>query len=81
MNNHIAGIRFLSPGSSVSLTARFPMEIIWCNTEDEASGYAQRQKDFDELIGTLDSEIRLITPTDPEGKWTEDMNSPIQPDR
>ena len=25
-------------------------------------------KDFDDLIRILDSEIRLITPTDPEGK-------------
>ena len=33
----------------------------------EASGYAARPKDFDDLIRILDSEIRLITPTDPEG--------------
>ena len=33
----------------------------------EASGYANRPKDFDDLIRILDSEIRLITPTDPEG--------------
>jgi len=33
----------------------------------DASGYAQRPKDFDELLRILDSEIRLITPTDPEG--------------
>jgi hypothetical protein len=33
----------------------------------EASGYASRPKDFDELLRILDSEIRLITPTDPEG--------------
>src|SRR5262249_23945746 len=31
-----------------------------------ASGYAGRPKDFDDLIRILDSEIRLITPTDPE---------------
>src|SRR5205823_3825129 len=31
----------------------------------EASGYAQHSRDFDELIRILDSEIRLITPTDP----------------
>ena len=41
------------------------------------SGYANRPKDFDELLRILDSEIRLITPTDPEGKdagndsWTQ----------
>ena len=34
----------------------------------EASGYANRPSDFDDLIHILDSEIRLITPTDPEGK-------------
>ena len=32
------------------------------------SGYANRPNDFDDLIRILDSEIRLITPTDPEGK-------------
>ncbi|MGO9113374.1 MAG: protein kinase domain-containing protein, partial [Thermoguttaceae bacterium] len=34
----------------------------------DASGYASRPKDFHELIHILDSEIRLITPTDSEGK-------------
>jgi len=34
----------------------------------EASGYGSHPKDFDDLIRILDSEIRLITPTDPEGK-------------
>ncbi len=34
----------------------------------EASGYGRRPKEFDDLIRILDSEIRLITPTDPEGK-------------
>ena len=33
----------------------------------EASGYAGRPQDFDDLLRILDSEIRLITPTDPEG--------------
>ena len=32
-----------------------------------ASGYASRPKDFDDLLRILDGEIRLITPTDPEG--------------
>ena len=31
-----------------------------------------RPKDFDDLIRILDSEIRLITPTDPEGKEGDD---------
>lgn len=33
----------------------------------DASGYAARPKAFDDLLRILDSEIRLITPTDPEG--------------
>ncbi|HEV3255715.1 MAG TPA: SUMF1/EgtB/PvdO family nonheme iron enzyme [Gemmataceae bacterium] len=32
-----------------------------------ASGYRSRPRAFDELIRILDSDIRLITPTDPEG--------------
>jgi eukaryotic-like serine/threonine-protein kinase len=37
----------------------------------EASGYANRTRDFDGVIGILDSELRLITPTDPEGSAGE----------
>ncbi len=33
----------------------------------DASGYADRPRDFDDLIRILDPELRLITPTDPEG--------------
>ncbi len=32
-----------------------------------ASGYAGRPKDFAELVRILDTELRLVTPTDPEG--------------
>ena len=32
----------------------------------EISGYARRPRDFDELLRILDSELRLITPTDPQ---------------
>ncbi|HET6881413.1 MAG TPA: SUMF1/EgtB/PvdO family nonheme iron enzyme [Pirellulales bacterium] len=38
----------------------------------ETSGYRSRAKDFDDLIHILDREIRLITPTDPEGKVEAD---------
>lgn len=38
----------------------------------QASGLAQRPRDFDDLIRILDSEIRLITPTDPEGIEAQD---------
>jgi formylglycine-generating enzyme required for sulfatase activity len=34
----------------------------------EASGYASRPGDFGDLLRILDGELRLITPTDPEGK-------------
>ncbi len=37
----------------------------------EASGYANRPRDFDDLIHILDPELRLITPTDPEGSSGE----------
>jgi serine/threonine protein kinase/formylglycine-generating enzyme required for sulfatase activity len=33
----------------------------------EASGYADRPRDFSDLLHILDGELRLITPTDPEG--------------
>jgi eukaryotic-like serine/threonine-protein kinase len=32
------------------------------------SGYAESPEDFQELLGILDGELRLITPTDPEGQ-------------
>lgn len=37
----------------------------------KASGYGSRPRDFDDLIRILDSEIRLVTPTAPEGKDTD----------
>jgi formylglycine-generating enzyme required for sulfatase activity/tetratricopeptide (TPR) repeat protein len=36
-----------------------------------ASGYTGRPRDFDDLIHILDPELRLITPTDPEGATGE----------
>jgi eukaryotic-like serine/threonine-protein kinase len=39
----------------------------------EASGYGNRRSDFEELIRILDAELRLITPTDPEGS-ADDAN-------
>jgi len=45
----------------------------------ETSGYASRPKDFADLIRILDSEVRLITPTDPEGSADESgASSPIK---
>ncbi len=42
----------------------------------EASGYARRPEDFRDLIQILDSEIRLITPTVPEGE-DDDHGTPV----
>jgi eukaryotic-like serine/threonine-protein kinase len=41
----------------------------------EASGYGNRPRDFDDLIRILDSEVRLLTPTDPEGKDDADPST------
>jgi formylglycine-generating enzyme required for sulfatase activity len=41
-----------------------------------ASGYAGRPGEFDDLLRILDSELRLITPTDPEGKDDADPSTP-----
>jgi serine/threonine protein kinase len=37
-----------------------------------ASGYAARAQEFDELMRLLDSEVRLLTPTDPEASDVAD---------
>ena len=49
-------------GTDIKGHMRFHADLL------EASGYGSRPKDFDDLLCILDSEIRLITPTDPEGK-------------
>src|SRR5262249_28864969 len=41
----------------------------------EGSGYAGRPADFDDLLGILDGELRLITPTDPEGGEATDESA------
>ena len=47
----------------------------------EASGYASRSEEFDDLIRILNGEIRLITPTDPEGQNPQsDPPSHAQPE-
>ena len=63
-----ADLRVLLPetGSDIKGHMRSYAELL------EASGYGSRPKDFDDLLCILDNEIRLITPTDPEGK---DANS------
>ena len=41
----------------------------------EASGYRDRPRDFDDLIRILDPELRLITPTDPDGALSENQTT------
>ena len=41
----------------------------------EASGYAHKPEEFDNLLRILDSELRLITPTDPEGLDTVQLQA------
>ncbi len=50
-----------SPGTDIKGHMRSSAELM------AASGYAKRPHDFDDLIRILDSEIRLVTPTDPQG--------------
>jgi serine/threonine protein kinase/formylglycine-generating enzyme required for sulfatase activity len=63
-----ADLKILLPetGSDIKGHMRSYAELL------EASGYGSRPKDFDDLLRILDNEIRLITPTDPDGK---DANS------
>jgi eukaryotic-like serine/threonine-protein kinase len=41
----------------------------------QISGYGERPRDFLDLIRTLDGELRLITPVDPEGSIDEDASA------
>src|SRR5262249_17866337 len=44
----------------------------------DVSGYAARPRAFDTLLHVLDAELRLITPTDPEGSeaWQRQLSVP-----
>ena len=48
-------------GTDIKGQMRSRMELL------ETSGYSNRPRNFDDLIRILDLELRLITPTDPEG--------------
>ena len=50
------------PGADIKGLMRSHAELL------QASGYANRPGDFEDLLRILDGEIRLITPTDPEGR-------------
>jgi serine/threonine protein kinase len=57
------------PGSDLKGNMRSRAQLV------EASGYAGRPRDFDELLRVLDTELRLLTPTDPEGTAGEPARS------
>jgi eukaryotic-like serine/threonine-protein kinase len=40
-----------------------------------ASGYASRPRDFEDLMRILDTTLRLVTPTDPEGVESEEWSA------
>jgi formylglycine-generating enzyme required for sulfatase activity/tetratricopeptide (TPR) repeat protein len=58
-----AVLKALMPESGTSLKGQMRSE----GDLQAVSGYADRPRDFAALIHILDSELRLITPTDPEG--------------
>ena len=41
-----------------------------------AAGHENRTSDFQELLRILDGELRLITPTDPKGRWDDPDSDP-----
>ncbi len=59
-------------GSDIKGNMRSRQELL------EASGYGDHPKEFDDLIHILDSEIRLITPTDPEGIDSDAPSTSVQ---
>ncbi|HEV3262476.1 MAG TPA: SUMF1/EgtB/PvdO family nonheme iron enzyme [Gemmataceae bacterium] len=44
-----------------------------------ASGYDRRPQDFDELLQILDTELRLVTPADPQAA-DQDADAPVRPE-
>ncbi len=50
------------PGTDIKGRMRSRAELL------EASGYGTRPEQFDDLLQILDTRLRLITPTDPEGE-------------
>jgi formylglycine-generating enzyme required for sulfatase activity len=66
-----AVLKALLPESGTDLKGHMRSQQALLN----ASGYASRPKDFDDLLRILDSEVRLITPTDPAGKDDTDPST------
>ena len=61
------------PGTDIKGHMRSHQELL------DASGYAGRPREFDDLLHILDAELRLITPTDPEG--ASRRGQPLPPGR
>ncbi len=70
-----AVLKALLPQSGTDIKGRMRSEA----DLRDASGYAIRPRDFNELTRILDAELRLITPTDPEGSIGEGEGQPTRP--
>jgi serine/threonine protein kinase/formylglycine-generating enzyme required for sulfatase activity len=67
-----AVLRVLLPQAGTDIRGnRQPSDVLLT-----ASGYAQRPREFADLIRILDSEVRLITPAVPEGEDIESASAP-----
>ena len=62
-----AVLKALLPGTGTDIKGQMRSEA----ELRDASGYAARPRDFEDVIAILDRELRLITPTDPEGSANE----------
>jgi formylglycine-generating enzyme required for sulfatase activity/tetratricopeptide (TPR) repeat protein len=65
-----AVLKALLPGTGADIKGQMRSE----SELRDASGYAARPRDFEDLIVILDRELRLITPTDPEGSVSESQS-------
>jgi serine/threonine protein kinase/formylglycine-generating enzyme required for sulfatase activity len=45
----------------------------------QASGYVRRPREFEDVVRILDTELRLVTPTDPEGQESESQTPSVTP--
>jgi formylglycine-generating enzyme required for sulfatase activity len=62
------------PGANIKGNMRSRQELL------EASGYTRRPRDFDVLLRIIDTELRMVTPTDPEGNEDERLPGPARTD-
>ena len=73
-NSARAVLKALLPeqGSDIKGNMRSRQELL------EASGYTDGSKEFETLVRSLDSEVRLITPTDPQGIESDSPSKSVQ---